>query len=67
MKVYPRASIPATRNAQELLARAEFAVIDPKTPGAPRAQGFTVVMRREPYELWARTAGTPLLAATAPR
>jgi hypothetical protein len=60
---YPRPIVPATRNAQELLARAQFAVIDPKIAGAPRAKGFTLVMRRDPFELWARAPGTP----TAPR
>ena len=52
---YPAPLDPAGESADALLERAEFAIVDPRAPGAPRPEGFIIVMRRAGHELWART------------
>jgi hypothetical protein len=51
---YPAPRERAKDNADALLERAQFAVVDPKQPGAPKMDGFRQIMRRGDYLLWMR-------------
>jgi hypothetical protein len=53
---YPAPLERARKNADALLSRAEFAVVDPRQPGAPVMHGFRQIMRRGDYVLWVRSS-----------